>query len=75
MYKWTFFFETEKLESLIKTDEDDKRVKNSIASGYTGLVPLPGESFDLYVNLSKVKCISRVIEQDEQLPLETPQEN
>ena len=74
MYKWTFFFETEKLESKINTDRQDNLIKNAVESNKQGFISIPGDKFDLYVNLTSVKCISREIVADEpeaQAPTET----
>lgn len=63
MIKWTFFFEEGHVSSMIKTQEEDERI-SSACLNKDGMLSLPGEKMDLFVDLDRVKLISREIVDD-----------
>lgn len=73
---WTFFFEGDPTSNAIifkpQTQEEDERVLHSI--DVECMLTLNTDKYDLFINMCKVKCISRVVEQiqQEQPNIETP---
>lgn len=63
MIKWTFFFNEGNLAATVSTEEEDLRILNSLDS--TGILEIPNEKYDLYVNLALVKCTAREVVDDQ----------
>lgn len=59
MIKWTFFFDEGNVSSTVDKEEEDLRILSLIDT--SGIIELPNEKFDLYVNMALVKCTSREV--------------
>lgn len=63
MIRWTFYFDEGSVSSEVTNDEEDQRIGDIVngADGISGIswLSLPGEQFDMQVNLCKVKCVIR----------------
>lgn len=62
MIRWTFYFNKECIFSDVITDEEDKRIADTISDEPNGILCLKGnKGIDYQVNLSHVKCIAREV--------------
>lgn len=59
MIKYTFFFNDGNLATDVHEDAEDTRIRSSLAS--TGILEVKNAKYDLYVNLSLVKCTAREV--------------
>ena len=62
MIKWTFFFNEGNVNSVVTAEEEDMRIMQELDT--QGVLMIPGEKFDLYVNMSLVKCTAREVMND-----------
>ncbi len=56
--RWTFYFEEGHIASDVSVDCEDERISNCVEIPH-GIFKLPGETLDLWVNMDRVKCVSR----------------
>ena len=59
MIRWTFYFEEGNIKSDVIEPLEDKRISEFITEQPRGLLFLPGNDVDIYVNLANVKCTVR----------------
>ena len=59
MIKYTFFFDEGSIASIVEKEEEDLRIQEGLDT--EGLLELPGEKFDLYINMALVKCTAREV--------------
>lgn len=59
MIRWTFFFEEGNIKSDVKEEAEDVRISEFILEQPRGLLYLPGDKVDIYLNLAMVKCTVR----------------
>ena len=70
MRRWTFFFDEGNIKSEVSTDEEHTRISALVKEDPRGMLFLPGDNLDIYVNLSMVKCIASQPLTQEQLDAE-----
>lgn len=68
MIRWTFFFEEGNIKSDVKEEAEDVRISEFILEQPRGLLYLPGEKVDIYLNLAMVKCTVREQNAQEVIP-------
>jgi len=75
MIRWMFFFNEGSVKSDVTKEPEDTRIAEFIGDNPKGLLALPGDTADIYINLDLVKCITRQIvdEAAEKLALEQAQ--
>ncbi len=75
MIKWTFFFNDGNVNSIVHNEEEDQRISEWVDDP-VGLLYLPGDKFDMYVNIDQCKAIVREIVHPDapQNPDQKPQE-
>ena len=57
MIRWTFFFEEGNINSDVKDEAEDMRIREFLSK--QKLLHLPGDEIDIYVNPAMVKCTVR----------------
>lgn len=58
--RWSFTFENEHLPYIVTDEEEDLRIEEALEGNPPFLcVPIKGN--EIYINLSKCKCISREV--------------
>ena len=67
MIKWTFMFNEGSVNTVVATEEEDKRIADFIESNEGSALYLKGDCAEFFVNLMLVKCITREI-----LPAQLP---
>lgn len=65
MIRWIFFFEEGNVKSDVKNEEEDKRIQEFVDANPKGILQLPAEKCDIYINLDRVKCFARSIVDEE----------
>ena len=68
MIKWTFFFNDGNVNSIVHNEEEDQRISEWVDDP-VGLLYLPGDKFDMYVNIDQCKAIVREIVQPDAAPV------
>lgn len=68
MIRWTFFFEEGNIKSDVKEEAEDVRISEFILQEPRGLLYLPRDKIDIYLNLAMVKCTVREAEAQEAVP-------
>ncbi len=63
--RWMFYFDQGHIEAKVENTEEDFYVSKAISKGKDGFVLVQEGKPNIYINLDKVKCITR----EEILPL------
>jgi hypothetical protein len=61
MIKWTFFFDEGNFACEVMDNEEDQRIETFCRECPKGILFLPNEKTNLWVNLGMVKCVARQI--------------
>ncbi len=65
MIHWKFFFDKDaNVEYTAQSEEQDTHVADCISNNPEGIVSLPSDKNDIYVNMKFVKCFMRIIPEE-----------
>jgi len=59
--RWTFFFEEGNVKTDVDNEEQDEAISQFVEESNPGLLRLPGDEVQIFVNMSRVKCTVRQI--------------
>lgn len=63
--RWMFYFEEGSIQTETLIPEEDDKIRAMVKKHPTGVLILPNTDMEIWVNLDKVKCITRQEIKDE----------